>query len=104
MPRRRVKGNDLEALGDWLLEYWEQNLSRPAGEPRLNADLAKLKQLIEPEPGDNDPVFCYDDEHTIHIVVPHCPWSLEELQEMRKKCCSNHYKYELGFVIRGGCR
>jgi hypothetical protein len=104
MARRRVKANNLEALGDWLLEYWERCLSRTEGEAKPLANPITLKQIMEFNADDNEPVFCYDDEKTIHIVIPHCPWTLEDVQEMRKNCNCNHYKYELGFVMRGGCR
>lgn len=109
MPRRQVKRNDYEAVGEWLLDQWDvltlwdQNKIGPMPQPDTDA----LKLLLDDPPA-NVPVH-HDDENTMHIVIPRCPWTNQDLKKMKSKenggdGGNNKYKFDLGFVLCGGCR
>lgn len=109
MPRALVKRNDYEAVGEWLLDYWDAftewdlNKIGPAPQPDINA----LKALIDDAPA-NMPVH-QDDQDTMHVVIPRCPWTNQDVKAMKAKDkggngSNNKYKFDLGFFLCGGCR
>jgi hypothetical protein len=111
MPRRDVKRNDYEAVGEWLLDYWEgfkiweedPNPAKSAEPPAPN--VTALGNLIELDGATLSSI--HDGPNLLNIVIPHCPWSKEDVQKMlndRDGRASSKYKADLGFVIMGSCR
>lgn len=102
MARRKVRNDDYEALGMWLLSHWENAAAGQANDTAVDtlADMLELRSTDQLK-------LVEDNDTALHVVVPKCPWSAEELQSMKADKDSagvRNYLKTLAIGIVAGCR
>ena len=93
-----LDNNNWADLGQLVIDYWKGDLKKSD----INNDpKGVLKKYGCHIPKKIAVKAHFDSKKKIHIVIPHCPWSTNELKFVE---AMEAYRRQLGIVIMGGCR